>query len=123
MFYHTVFTGSTVQFFYRFHRTRFYMFYRTCFKRLQIVIGTVRGSNYPLAVLCQDLSLFTLLAAVLRIEEEADEVAHVHGNYYYIWWRGALTCGSCVAINVHGSYKNMAEGTPHMSAINVHANY
>ena len=40
-----------------------------------------------------------------------------------IRWRGALTCGSCVAINVHGSYKNMVEGTPHMWAINVHANY
>ena len=21
-------------------------------------------------------------------------VAHVHGNYYYIWWRGTLTCGN-----------------------------
>ena len=40
-----------------------------------------------------------------------------------IRWRGALTCGSCVAINVHGSYKNMVEGTPHMWTINVHANY
>ena len=19
---------------------------------------------------------------------------HVHGNNYYIWWRGALTCGN-----------------------------
>ena len=42
-----------------------YMFYNTCFQRLQIGIGTLRGSNYPLAVLCQDLGLFTLLAAVL----------------------------------------------------------
>ena len=40
-----------------------------------------------------------------------------------IWWREALTFGSCVAINDHGSYKNMVEGTPHMWAINVHANY
>ena len=40
-----------------------------------------------------------------------------------IWCRGALMCQSCVAINVHGSYKNMVEGTPHMWAINVHANY
>ena len=26
-------------------------------------------------------------------------------------------------LTVHGSYKNMVEGTPHMWAINVHANY
>ena len=39
-----------------------------------------------------------------------------------IQWRGALTCWSCMAINVHGSYKNMVEGTPHMWAIDVHAN-
>ena len=31
-----------------------------------------------------------------------------------IWWRGALTCGSCVAINVHGNYYYMVEGSPHM---------
>ena len=46
-----------------------YMFYCTRFQRLQTGIGTVRGSNYPLAVLCQDLGLFILLAAVLWIEE------------------------------------------------------
>ena len=45
------------------------MFYCTCFQRLQIGIGTIRGSNYPLAVLCQDLGLFTLWAAVLWIAE------------------------------------------------------
>ena len=38
-------------------------------QRLQIGVGTVRGSNYTLAVLCQDLGLFTLLAAVLQIAE------------------------------------------------------
>ena len=54
-----------------------YMFYYTRFQRLQTGIGTVRGSNYPLAVLCQDLGLFILLAAVLWIEEGgADEVDH-----------------------------------------------
>ena len=52
-----------------------YMFYHTHFQRLQIGIATIRGWNYPLAVLCQDLSLFTLLAAVLWIEEEG-------------WWGG-----------------------------------
>ena len=58
---------------------------------------------------------------------------NVHGNYYYmvkgsphvwrltctvitIWWKGALTCGtcsSCVAINVHSNYY-MVDGSPHM---------
>ena len=47
----------------------FYTLYHTRFQRLQIGIGTIRGSNYPLAVLCQDLGLFTLLAAVLWIDE------------------------------------------------------
>ena len=28
-----------------------------------------------------------------------------------IWWRGALMCGSHVAINMHGNYY-MVEGTP-----------
>ena len=62
-----------------------------------------------------------------------------------IWWRGALTCGSHVAINVHGDYLNMVEGNPYVwlmctvitttrwwrwanmcgscVAINVHGNY
>ena len=43
-----------------------------------------------------------------------------------IWWREALTCGSCcmvinmhgssscVAINVHGNYYYMVEGSPHV---------
>ena len=31
-----------------------------------------------------------------------------------IWWRGAITCGSCVAINVHGNYYYMVEGSSHM---------
>ena len=31
-----------------------------------------------------------------------------------IWWRGALTCGSCVAMNVHSNYYYMVEGSPHM---------
>ena len=31
-----------------------------------------------------------------------------------IWWRGALMCGSCVVINVHGNDYYMVEGTPHM---------
>ena len=48
-------------------------------------------------------------------------MACMHGNYYYmvegsphvwlacmvittIWWREALTCGSHVAINMHGNY-------------------
>ena len=57
-FYHTC---STIHVF---HAVP-YMFYHTCFQRLQIGIGILRGSNYPLAVLCQDLGLFTLLAAVL----------------------------------------------------------
>ena len=39
----------------------FYMLYLTGFQRLQTEIGTI----YPLAVLCQDLGIFTLLAAVL----------------------------------------------------------
>ena len=49
-----------------------------------------------------------------------------------IWWRGALTCGtcsSCVAINMHGNYY-MVEGSPHVCGtcssrvvINVHGNY
>ena len=30
-----------------------------------------------------------------------------------IWWRGALTCGSCVAINVHSNYY-MVDGSPHV---------
>ena len=56
---------------------------------------------------------------------------NVHGNYYYmvegsphvwrstcmvittIWWRGALTYGSCVVINMHSNYY-MVEGSPHM---------
>ena len=56
---------------------------------------------------------------------------NVHSNYYYmvegnphvwqlmctvittIWWRGALTCGSCVAINMHSNYY-MVEGSTHM---------
>ena len=45
------------------------MLYRTHFQRVQIGIATIREWNYPLAVLCQDLGLFTLLAAVLWIEE------------------------------------------------------
>ena len=62
-----------------------------------------------------------------------------------IWWRGALTCGSRVAINVHSNYYYMVEGSPHVwqltclviptiwcrgaltcgsrVAINVHSNY
>ena len=45
-----------------------------------------------------------------------DMVDNVHSNYYYmmvittIWCRGALMCGSCVAINVHGNYYYMVEG-------------
>ena len=52
-----------------------------------------------------------------------------------IWWRGALTCGtcsSCVAINMHSNYY-MVEGSPHVwlmcgmcsscVAINVNGNY
>ena len=31
-----------------------------------------------------------------------------------IWWRGALTCGSHVAINVHCNYYYMVEGSPHI---------
>ena len=31
-----------------------------------------------------------------------------------IWWRGALTCGSHVAINMHGNYYYMVEGSPHV---------
>ena len=31
-----------------------------------------------------------------------------------IWWRGALTCGSPVAINVHSNYYYMVEGSPHV---------
>ena len=31
-----------------------------------------------------------------------------------IWWRGALTCGSCVAINMHGNYYHMVEGSHHV---------
>ena len=31
-----------------------------------------------------------------------------------IWWRGALMCGSYVAINVYGNYYYMVEGSPHM---------
>ena len=58
---------------------------------------------------------------------------NMHGNYYYmvegsphvwrltctvitIWWKGALTCGtcsSCVAINVHSNYY-MVDGSPHV---------
>ena len=30
-----------------------------------------------------------------------------------IWWRGALTCGSHVAINLHSNYY-MVEGSPHV---------
>ena len=45
-----------------------------------------------------------------------------------IWWRGALTCGSCVVIIVHGNwrarYYYMVEGSPHVwltcTVINVH---
>ena len=48
-----------------------------------------------------------------------------------IWWRGALTCGSCVVINMHGNYYYILEGSPHihvthvqlMCSINVHGNY
>ena len=71
---------------------------------------------------------------------------NLHGNYYYmvegsphmwrlmctvittIWWRGALTCGSRVAINVHSKYY-MVEGSPHVShmqlmcGIDMHGNY
>ena len=56
---------------------------------------------------------------------------NVHSNYYYraegnphvwqlmcmvittIWWRGALTCGSRVVINMHSNYY-MVEGSPHV---------
>ena len=31
-----------------------------------------------------------------------------------IWWRGAITCGSCVAINMYGNYYYMVEGSPHV---------
>ena len=31
-----------------------------------------------------------------------------------IWWKGALTCGSHVAINVHSNYYYMVEGSPHL---------
>ena len=31
-----------------------------------------------------------------------------------IWWRGALMCDSHVAINVHGNYNYMVEGSPHV---------
>ena len=31
-----------------------------------------------------------------------------------IWWRGALTCDSHVAINVHSNYYYMVEGSPHV---------
>ena len=31
-----------------------------------------------------------------------------------LWWRGALTCDSCVAINMHGNYYYMVEGRPHV---------
>ena len=40
-----------------------------------------------------------------------------------IWWRGALTCGSCVAINVHSNYYYMCGGEPSGVAKNVHSNY
>ena len=53
--------------FYMVYHTDFYMFLYIVpymFQRLQIGNATIRGSNYPLAVLCQDLGLFTLLAAV-----------------------------------------------------------
>ena len=31
-----------------------------------------------------------------------------------IWWQGALTCSSHVAINVHSNYYYMVEGSPHV---------
>ena len=69
-FYHTCLTDFRLKLHVLEQKTVLpYMLYRTRFKRLQIGIGTLRGSNYPLAVLCQDLGLFTLLAAVLWIEE------------------------------------------------------
>ena len=40
-----------------------------------------------------------------------------------IWWRGTLTCGSRVAINVHSNYYYMGGGEPSRVAINVHSNY
>ena len=61
MFYHTHF--------YMFYHTHFHMFYHTHFHTFQIGVGTIRESNYPLAVLCQYLGLITLLAAVLWIAE------------------------------------------------------
>ena len=30
------------------------------------------------------------------------------------WWRGALKCGSCVAINMYHNYYYMLEGSPHV---------
>ena len=44
-----------------------------------------------------------------------------------IWWRGALTCGSHVAINVHSNYYYMVEGSPQVwltcTVINVQGDY
>ena len=46
-----------------------YMFYHTCFQRLQIGIATIRGSNYPLAdmnVFVTDLIVDNVMTHVQR---------------------------------------------------------
>ena len=53
-----------------------YTFYRTCFQRLQIGIGTLRGSNYPLAVLCQILVCSHFWLLFCELKRGADEVDH-----------------------------------------------
>ena len=47
-------------------------------------------------------------------ESHAAHVWQLTCTVISIWWRGALTCGSCVAINVHGNYNYMVEGSPHV---------
>ena len=109
----------------RYYHTRFHMFlpytyYHTCFHRFQIEVATIRGWNYPLAVLCQDLGLFTPLAAVLSIAEGGGGLKRwtISGFLVLLGWApcqvgtrsvklaglsGKSTCNLCVAFGVQGA--------------------
>ena len=86
-------------------------------------MADVHGNYYYMVEGSPHMWLMCMVITTIYGGGEPSHVQLMCTVYTPIQWRGALTCGSCVVIIVHGSYKNMVEGTPHMWAINVHANY